>query len=147
MPRPRIAVLVALALQCLAISAAAQPPQPAPNLGPPLLLQLEGVLARTRPAANAAGFTAASFVVLGEPSGTTRWLGVTKARTVGGDHPADGKDVLNALAPFVPNLLVTGPADLVARLREAPDGSSVRLEGLVDRSSRTYLLRSVEVGD
>ena len=146
MTRPRTVVLVALALHGLAVPAGTQVPLPLPNTGPPLLLQLDGVLAGSRSAAQTAGFRAASFGFLGAPAAGTRWLGVTRARTVGGDQPLDGQDVLNALSPFVPNLLVSGPEGLVGRLRGAPDGSSVRVEGLVALGSRTYLLRSVAPG-
>jgi len=119
---------------------------PYPNVGPPLLLRLEGSLAPTREAVRAYGFTTVSLGFLGG-SDERRWLGVSEARTVGGDHPALGKDVLDAVAPFEPELLVTGPDALVLALRDAPDGTIVHLEGLVDRAARTYYLRRVTVGD
>ena len=67
-----------------------------------------------------------------------------KARTSGGDQPLDGRDVLAAVAPVMPNLLVAGTRDVVARLRDAPDGSAVHVEGLVNLGSRTYELRRVD---
>ena len=65
-------------------------------------------------------------------------------RTVGGDQVLNGQDVLAAVAPFAPNLFVVGPDDLLARLRDAPPGTAVRVEGIVNRGSRTYFLRRVE---
>ena len=114
------------------------------NAGPPLLLRLEGILAQDAARARAQGFTVASLGVLGRPADQRRWLGVTDARTVGGDQAVDGKDVLNAVSPFTPNLLVAGPPAVVERLLAQPDGAHVVIEGLVDRASRTYYLRSIE---
>ena len=143
--RDRLRGVVALAILVASADAAAQLPPPLPNVGPPLILRLEGAWQPTRAAARAAGFTVASFAFLGDAPATTHWLGVTDARTVGGDHPLDGKDVLNALAPFVPNLLIVGPQDLVSRLRGAAPGRRLRVEGLVDRGARTYYLRHVDL--
>lgn len=127
----------------LATVARAQPPPPLPSAGPLLILRLDGVLERTREPAAAVGsaFTVVSLQLLGEPD-DRRYLAVERARTVGGDHPLLGKDVLAALAPFDPNLLVAGSTELVQKLRALPPGR-VRLEGLVDRGSRVYQLREV----
>src|SRR5438874_1423709 len=139
--------MVALALLAIAAIAAAQRVPgvsgPFPG-GPPLLLKLEGVIQPTRAAAERTGFTVTSLAFAGAPTGERRWLGVTKARTVGGDQPLDGKDVLAVVAPFTPNFLVVGPKELVAQLRDAPPGTAVRIEGLVNRGSHTYFLRRVE---
>ena len=97
----------------------------------------------TREAAAESGFTAISLGFLG--SAAVRWLGVTDARTVGADQFVLGKDVLAAVAPFTPNLLVAGPPELVGRLRTAPPGTRVVVEGLVSRASRMYYLRRVEI--
>jgi hypothetical protein len=69
---------------------------------------------------------------------------VNEAKTVGGDQPLDGKDVLEQVEPFKPNFLVAGSDDLITRLRNATPGTHVRIEGLVERGSRTYQLRRVE---
>jgi hypothetical protein len=115
---------------------------PSPNVGPPLILRLDGSIADTREGAAGKGFATVSLAFSrGE---TRRWLAVKDARTIGGDNYLDGKDVLNILAPFDQNLLVVGPANLVARVRDAPAGTPLRIEGLVDTGGRTYLLRSVE---
>jgi hypothetical protein len=114
------------------------------RLGPSLaLVLLAGGCDRAGPAAPAERRPAASLGFLG--SEERRWLGVDKARTVGGDQPLDGKDVLAIVAPFTPNLLVVGPADLVAPLRDAPPGTKVHVEGLVDRGARTYYLRRIQL--
>ena len=114
---------------------------PAPNVGPPLILRLDGIIADSKEAAAGKGFAVESLAFSG--SATRRWLAVNDARTIGGDNYLDGKDVLNILAPFDPNLLLVGPPDLVARVRDIPAGTPFRLEGLVDTGGRTYLLRSV----
>lgn len=118
---------------------------PSPNVAPPLLLRLDGVIEPSKEATRGVGFTAVSFGFLGKEAPERRWLAVTDARTVGGDHPLLGKDVLDTLAPFTPNLLVTGPPELVRQLADLPSGTSVRIEGLVNRGSRTYLIRQIEV--
>lgn len=119
-----------------------------PNIGPALLLRLEGTLAPDWSTAKRSGFTGTSLEVLGRSPDGIRYLGVDDARTVGGDQPVDGKDVLEAVSPFSPNFLVAGDAKLVEVLVGLPVGSRVRLEGLVDRGSRTLLLRSIErIGD
>jgi hypothetical protein len=138
------AVSVTLALAC-APGVRAQIRVPFPNAGPLPLLRLEGVLqASAAPKAEAA-FTVASLGFLGDGAGSRRWLGVTRARTVGGDQPLDGKDVLQLVSPFDPNLLVTGAPAMVAQLRDAPAGTTVEVEGLFDRGGRTFYLRRVTV--
>jgi hypothetical protein len=112
---------------------------------PPLILHLEGVLAPTEVEARTAGFATVALDLLGREGGPTRWLGVTEARTVTLDHSLDGKNVLAIIAPVKPNLLVTGPAAMVAELRDAPAASVVAVEGLVSRGSRTCYLRNVTV--
>ena len=118
-------------------------PGPFPS-GGPVILRLEGVIEPTPDASKrAGGFTVASFAFLGDHSEESRWLSVTDARTVGTDTAVDGKDVLEAVAPFEPNLLVAGTADVVADMRDAPPGTALRVEGLVEPGSRIYYLRSV----
>ena len=136
--------IAVVALLAMAAGAAAQRVPPFPATGPPLILKLEGVIQPTKAAAERTGFTVTSLAFAGAPTGEQRWLGVTKARTVGGDQPLDGKDVLAVVAPFKPNFLVVGPKELVAQLHDAPPGTAVRIEGLVNRGSHTYFLRRVE---
>jgi hypothetical protein len=114
---------------------------PSPNVGPPLILRLDGMVATSREGAAGKGFAVESLGFL--KSKTRRWLAVTDARTIGGDNALDGKDVLNAVAPFDPNLIVAGPEALVARVRDAVPGTPLRIDGLVSIGSRTYLLRDV----
>lgn len=110
--------------------------------GKPLVLELDGRFAPDRETARAGGVDPVS-VQLGT---RTRWFGAVTARTTSGDPPpVSGRTVLSALAPIHPNLLARGAADLVRRLRDAPDGALVHMDGLIDRGSHTYLLRLVEV--
>jgi hypothetical protein len=136
--RPLSAVLLGIAV------AAAATEIPSPKLGPALLLRLDGVVGMDRAAVEKAGFTVTSFTFLGHGPEANRWLGVTDARTVGGDVPADGKDVLDAVAPFRPNFIASGDPALVKPLLALPPGTALRIEGLVDRGSRTFLVRSWE---
>ena len=117
---------------------------PSPQLGPALLLRLDGIITTDRAVAEKAGYTVASFAFLGHGAEADRLLGVTEARTVGGDVAASGQDVLNAVAPFTPNFLASGSPAMVKALLALPDGTAVRIEGLVDRGSRTFLVRFFE---
>ena len=118
---------------------------PSEAFGPALILRLNGVVEPTPEAASHTdGFAVVSLGFLGDGTPVHRWLGVDEARTVGGDNRLDGKDVLSIVEPFEPNLLVAGPADVVAALRDAPPGTALDIEGLVERDSRIYYLRRVE---
>jgi hypothetical protein len=128
----------------MAAMAAVATELPSPRLGPALLLRLDGVLTADHAVAEKVGFTVASFAFLGHGKDADRLIGVTEARTVGGDVPADGVDVLDAVAPFKPNFLASGAPALVKDLLALPDGTAIRIEGLVDRGSRTFLIRSFE---
>jgi hypothetical protein len=104
-------------------------------------LRLEGSFAPT--ARTLAGGYDAIRMSIG---GHDRWFSARVARTVGGDQPRSGRDVLNALAPFETSMHVVGSADLVRRIDDAPDGVPMSVEGLVDIESRSYLLRSIVIG-
>jgi hypothetical protein len=135
--------VAALALVAAAgLAAGVEPPSVS---APPLILRLEGVIQRSKAAATGSGFTAVSLGFLGGTADVQRWLGVTKARTTDGDQALDGKDVLALVAPFTPNFLVVGADKVAERLRDAPAGTPVRVEGLVRRGSRTFYLRRVEL--
>src|SRR5579875_1870952 len=115
-----------------------------PNVGPPLILRLDGMVAARRERLPGA-FTVVSLGLLDGRREARRWLAVTEARTIGGDNALLGRDVLERVAPLDPNFLVVGPPVLLARLRKAPPGTRLRLEGLVSVMSRTWLLRDVRV--
>jgi len=143
--RPGI-VLAGLAVAMLARTpTTGTEPLPVP-MQPPILLRLDAVIHPTADAARGKGFTAVSIAFPGHGIEARRWLAVEDARTVGPDQPLDGKDVLNAVAPLQPNLLVQGSDSLRAPLLSAPPGTKVRMEGIVNRGSRTYLLRRATVG-
>lgn len=114
---------------------------PFPNARGPLLLHLEGTLGTER--AKVGGFTAVSLGFHGQPADTRRWLGVEEVHPLG-DYGVLGKNVLDALAPFEPNLIVVGPPVDATRLLAIPAGTRVTIEGLVDRASRTLFLRRIE---
>lgn len=135
----------ALALVLLATPAPADagPPGWEPRLGPPLILRLDGVIATDRDEARRIGFTVVSFGVLGGAPDTRIWLAVEDARTIGGDNALLGKDVLDALAGYRPTLFLAGAKTLVTRVTALAPGTPVRLDGLVDRGARTFLLRDV----
>src|SRR5437016_9085524 len=121
-------VILSAILLLLAAAARADervPTGPLPNVQPPLLLRLDGIVAGSRRPAERKGFTAVSLAFAG--SDARQWIGVNEARTIGGDEPIDGKAVLEQVEPFTPNFLVAGSDDLIARLRDATPGTHVRI--------------------
>jgi len=136
----RCAITFGIFLATASASLAREPPSV--DVGPPLLLRLEGSFAPDREGATAGGADAVSMKV----GDRQRWFSAVTARTVGGDHALSGRAVLNLLAPLQPNLIVVGTDELRRRLEDAPDGTSVVVEGLVNRGSRMFLLREVAVG-
>jgi hypothetical protein len=134
-------VLAAASILLGAWSASAGP-LPTIAVHPPLVLRLEGRFAQDREQARARGADAVSLRV----GDRERWFSAEKARTVGPDQTLDGRSVLAMLAPIHPNLIAVGSPDLRDRLAAAPAGTPVELEGLVNRGSRTFLLRDVTVG-
>ena len=77
----RVGWSAVLVVACAA-GAIAQVQLPLPNVGPPLLLALDGVIEPSAESARGKGFTVASLAFAG--SDARRWLGVTRARTFGG---------------------------------------------------------------
>lgn len=144
--RTALAIAVALSLATGADRTCAHL-VPLPDVGPPLLLRLKGVLTDSRAAASTQGFTVVSFGFAAAPASVERWLGVTDVRTVGGDQAVSGKTVLWSVAMWQPNFLVEGPPDLSAALQRIPPGTQVEIEGLVVRSPNGYLLRSVRADE
>ena len=131
-----------IAFCVVATSAAAIEPTPTVPRARPLQLRLKGTFEPTRDAARRA--PDAITVALGD---RTRWFAVDEARTVGGDQPLFGRDVLAALAPLQPpTLRAVGPPELRGPLDDAADGAHVDMEGIVDAGAHTYLLRKVAVG-
>jgi hypothetical protein len=133
-------ILVSLSLLSLAAASVTVAREDLPVAPQPIILRLAGHFAPDREQAGASG----TDVVLLRIDDVERWFAAVRARTLG-DHPLDGRDVLATLAPVRPNLTAVGSAELRRRLRDAPVGVPVEVEGLVNRGSRTYLLRDVVV--
>jgi hypothetical protein len=130
---------IALGLLVAASAVVAREP-PSVVVSPPLVIRFEGSFARDRNEAAAKGADAVSMRI----GGRDRWFSAMRTRTVGADQTRNGRDVLAALAPLQPNLIVTGDEDLRRRLEEAEVGTPIEVEGLVS-GSRTFLLRDVVV--
>ena len=141
---PRLHLLLALVAILVGLAGGVRS-QPRPSGGRPeqVLLRLEGTMQAERKR-GAVGFTVVSLGLLGSRP-ATRFLAVEEARTIGGDPGVLGKDVLDAVRPFEPDLLVGGPTALMERLYGAAVGDRITLEGLVKVSSRRYFLREALV--
>jgi hypothetical protein len=106
------------------------------------VLTIHGTLAADRKAAEKIGYDAISIGFVGASADTLRWVGVVEADASGGDAFL-GKDILDQLDGYTPNLLASGKAS--AALRNAPTGSRLVVTGIVDESSRNFLVGSVRV--
>jgi hypothetical protein len=113
-----------------------------PVIPQPIVLRLTGRMALDRAAARAERPDVVGLR-LGDD---TRWLAVDQAVTVH-DHPLSGRAVLDILAPFQSSVIAVGAKELRERLAMAPAGARVSVEGLLDRGSRTLLLREVQTGE
>ena len=141
--RLRIGLALALLL--------ASPAGPRASVVPPirvrqLILHLEGTMAPDRATAATLGFQAVSFGVKGQDPMLRLWLGVDKAYPLG-DYPVLGKDILENVRMYDPNFFAVGSREMVSRLLAVQPGTRVVLEALVDRGSRMFFLRHVDVAD
>ncbi|HWP65079.1 MAG TPA: hypothetical protein VNO26_04090 [Candidatus Limnocylindria bacterium] len=112
------------------------------SAGQPQLLTIEGILAPDQAAADKVGYDPLSLGFKGGES--RRWLGVVAARSLQGDA-FRGKEMIEHLLPNQPNLLVSGDAELVAKLQNAPDGSRVVVQGILVPQSRNWMIDKVDV--
>jgi hypothetical protein len=108
------------------------------------VLTIHGTIAADAQGAGKAGYQARSIGFQGAAADTVHWVGVVSAQANEGDAFL-GKDLLDRLDGFTPNMLAVGKEGLLAKLRGAPAGSRVVLNGILDTGSRTYLLNSVTV--
>jgi hypothetical protein len=131
-------LVVAVVVACAATAGAREL---IPVIPQPIVLRLTGHLELDRDAARAKS----RDVVELRSRTESRWLAVDRAVTLDAYSPT-GRAVLDMLAPFQSRLEVAGAGDLRTRLLEAPAGEIVTVEGVVDRGSRTYLLRDVQLG-
>jgi hypothetical protein len=128
--------LAILLLLAVTIARADAPPG-APRQ--PIILRLEGHFTADRATARVEGVDAIEIRV----GDVERWFAVDSARNMNAMGTVSGRAVLAALAPMQPTLTAVGDARLRQRLSDSPAGAAIRVEGLVDRGSRTYLLREV----
>jgi hypothetical protein len=89
--------------------------------------------------ADAGPHDALSVGFVGAGDSAVRWLGVTALR-VQGHSGYEEASIVNALRPASPNLLISGIPEDLARLRAAPVGERLRLDGMLDVRARRLLL-------
>jgi hypothetical protein len=105
----------------------------------PIILRLEGHFTADHATARVEGVDAIEIRV----GDVERWFAVDSARNMNALGTVSGRAVLAALAAVEPTLTAVGDARLRQRLADSPTGAAIRVEGLVDRGSHTYLLREV----
>jgi len=108
------------------------------------IITMHGTVAADRKAAQKVGYDAISIGFTGAPPDAIRWIGVVKAEAYDGDAFL-GKDILDKVDGYTPNLLASGKSDLVTALRNAPTGSRIAITGVVDEESRSLLVGNVKV--
>jgi hypothetical protein len=114
------------------------------SAGQPQLFTIEAILAPDQAAADKVGYDPLSIGFSGGAAGDVRWIGVVAARSLQGDS-FQGRQVVESLLPKSPNLLASGPAEILSKLRAAPNGSRVVLQGILSPSTRNYMLDKVDV--
>jgi hypothetical protein len=115
------------------------------SAGQPQLFTIEAVLAPDQAAADKVGYDPLSIGFAdGAAGGDVRWIGVVAARSLQGDS-FQGRQVVESLLPRKPSLLASGPPEILSKLRAAPSGSRVVLQGILSPSTRNYMLSKVDV--
>ena len=112
------------------------------DVSKPQLFTIEAVVTADQATAEKVGYDSLSVAFPG--GGKRRWLGVVGARSLGGDA-FQGKETVEGLQLKDPNLLASGPSELVAKLQDAPDGSRVVVQGILEPPTRNYMLGKVDV--
>ena len=80
----------------------------------------------------------------GGPPDKLVWVGVVKAQSWDGDDFA-GKDMLTRVQGFTPTMNAAGKPALLTKIQQAPVGSRIKVEGIFDVGSRSYLVGMVQV--
>jgi hypothetical protein len=107
------------------------------------LLTVTGQVAGDEKAARQIGYDAISIGFTGQAADRRVWIGVVTARAWDGDA-FRGKEILDGLDPYNPSLIAAGKAAVLAKLQQAPVGSRIVIEGLIDPSARLYQVGSVK---
>ena len=108
------------------------------------VLTIHGTVAADEKAAQKIGYDAVSIGFTGAPANALTWVGVVAAIAFDGDA-FEGRNILATLDGYTPNLLASGKADLIAKIRNAASGSRLVINGILDPSSRNFLVASVRV--
>ena len=108
------------------------------------VLTIHGTVAADEKAAQKISYDAVAMGFSGAPADALTWIGVVAATAADGDA-FEGRNILAALDGYTPNLLASGKADLIAKIRNAPSGSRLVINGVLDPTSRSFLLTSVRV--
>jgi hypothetical protein len=105
---------------------------------------LEGFAAKDQANAQAKGWFAISYGVVGNDQSPERWIGLTAFKDWD-DDPFVGRQVIRNLMPADPTLLIDGPPALVKQMTSAPPGSRIVARGMLNRDSRNFVLSGVKV--
>lgn len=108
------------------------------------LLSITGQVAADQKTAEQIGYDSVSVTFAKEPAAKVLWIGVVVATTWNGDAFL-GKQTLDQIQGYTPNLLAQGKPALLSQLQQAPVGSRVVVQGILDTEARTFLLGMVQV--
>ena len=108
------------------------------------LLSITGQVTADQKSAEQVGYDSVSISFSKEPAAKVVWIGVVVATTWNGDAFL-GKQTLDQIQGYTPNLLASGKPALLTQLQQAPVGSRVVVEGILDQESRTFLVGMVHV--
>ena len=105
---------------------------------------LEGVVAKNQTAAQDVGWFGISVGFVGDDKTPERWIGVTSFLNWNED-PFVGREDLRRLMPSDPTLLLSGPPDMIKKLKTAPPGSQLVVRGILNQDSRNFMVSAVKV--
>jgi hypothetical protein len=108
------------------------------------VLTIEGKVASDQAAAQKSGYTAVSVGFDRQSPNKLRWIGVVRTESEDGDAVL-GHDLLVRTQGFTPNIMAVGKTQRLSQLENAPAGSRVVLQGILDEGSRELLLGLVKV--
>ena len=108
------------------------------------LLTIAGQVAADQKAAAAYGQAGVSIGFVGGSPDKLVWVGGVKAQSWDGDDFA-GRDMLTRVQGFTPTMTASGKSALLTKIQQASVGSRIKIEGIFDVASRSYLVGMVQV--
>ena len=108
------------------------------------MLSISGQVSADQKAANQYGYAGVSIAFENQSPDKVVWVGVVKAETWNQDEFA-GRQMIAEVQGYTPTMTAVGKQALVTKIREAPVGSRIVIEGIFDQGARNFQIGSVRV--